>query len=470
MATKVTTVAAIVLAIICLVLAFIVAVTLPKQNARIRAQQKIIENYEKEKNNLIEQIDQTKQTLALATTFNSTLQIDTTPSAARIFLSGNELGTSPLRVEGLPAGSHRMRIVLDGYDPVEFDVVLPEKDMADLGTITLKRSLGDLTLGALSPDTKYTLYNSSGEPVAEGRLPAVINDLPTGLYNVLLEHQGHRREDQVEVKSGSQNIYKLGFQMATLTVESQPPGAHIDYNNTPLGVTPLISVPVPAGTAQLTLKAKGYLPETVELTMEPNKHRTITASLKPQPGPPPGKNFTNSAGMEMVWHPAGFWVARYEVTQYIFQKITDTNPSTFRGSNMPVETLTWSAAQDFTRRLNTHEKENDMLPLGYRYSLPGEKHWNAFAGDVPRPIVGGDAAASPRPVGGQPNVFGLHNVHDNVWEWSADIPPTDPLKRIALGGGWSTFYNGLEAQRTRTVQPRDMASPAIGFRVVLIPE
>jgi hypothetical protein len=469
-AHNITTIAAVFLALLSLALAVVVVTVLPSQNARIRAQQKIIQKIESEKNSLIEQIDKTKQTLALVTTFNSALHIRTEPPGARVLLSGNEIGTTPLQAEGLAAGPHKIRLLLEGYETVEFETNLPEKDMVDFGTFSLQRSCADLTLTAINPGTGYALFSADGQKISDGILPAFLNDLPTGRYRLALRWGVHEGEQIVEVHPGKTNNYAVGFQTAFITLNSTPPGATVELNGVALGRTPLTSLEVPAGTAQLTLRSKGHLEETLEVTLQPGTHQNLTLALKPHPGPPQGKNFTNSAGMEMIWHPLGFWVARHEVTQQAFQKITGTNPSTFRGSNMPVETLTWSAAADFARRLTTYEKENDMLPLGYRYALPTEQQWNTFAGNTPRANAGGESADAPRPVGGDTNAYGLDNIHDNVWEWSADTPPGEPLKRVVLGGGWSAFYSGLDAQRTRTVQPRDFASPAIGMRVVLIPQ
>jgi hypothetical protein len=47
--------------------------------------------------------------------FIGALVVDSRPSGAQVFLDGKQIGTTPLRVETVDAGSHALRIDLDGY-------------------------------------------------------------------------------------------------------------------------------------------------------------------------------------------------------------------------------------------------------------------------------------------------------------------------------------------------------------------
>ncbi|MEA3465683.1 MAG: formylglycine-generating enzyme family protein, partial [Thermodesulfobacteriota bacterium] len=47
-----------------------------------------------------------------------------------------------------------------------------------------------------------------------------------------------------------------------------------------------------------------------------------------------------------------FYMGKYEVTQKQYQKIVGSNPSSFKGSNRPVEEVSWNDAQGFIRKLN----------------------------------------------------------------------------------------------------------------------
>jgi formylglycine-generating enzyme required for sulfatase activity len=110
-------------------------------------------------------------------------------------------------------------------------------------------------------------------------------------------------------------------------------------------------------------------------------------------------------------------------------------------------TVSWNDAQDFIARLNRMEG-------GIRYRLPTEAEWEyvARAGTTTAYSFGDDDAQLSRyawfgedfstggthPVGQkEPNPWGLHDMHGNVWEWVQDwydpnSPKSDPA---GLGQG-----------------------------------
>ena len=217
-------------------------------------------------------------------------------------------------------------------------------------------------------------------------------------------------------------------------------------------------------------------------------------------------------GMEFVWVPAGeflmgstssaakadekpvtqvqiskgFWLGKHEVTQTDWQAVMGTNPSIFSGCDRcPVENVSWNDAQEFIRALNELAGEES-------YRLPTEAEWEYAArgetrGDLYDRNL--DAIAWYRdnsgnrtqPVGRKaPNVWGLHDMLGNVWEWVQDwhggYPGgslTDPrgpgsgLERVARGGGWAGAADSCRASdRNRTAPGNSYFS--LGLRVMRI--
>ncbi|HEX8181823.1 MAG TPA: SUMF1/EgtB/PvdO family nonheme iron enzyme [Pyrinomonadaceae bacterium] len=218
---------------------------------------------------------------------------------------------------------------------------------------------------------------------------------------------------------------------------------------------------------------------------------------------------TNQAGIELVWIPPGsfamgsangnsnerpvhevsiregFYMGRYEVTQAQWQGLMGSNPSSFKGTNFPVEQVSWADAVAFIARLNAQHD-------GYTYRLPTEAEWEYAAragttGDYAGELealawYGGNSGSETHPVGRKlPNAFGLYDMHGNVWEWCADFyhdtyagAPTDgsawltggtPKSRVMRGGSW---YNNADLCRAAS---RDWLAPnrhgfVIGLRVV----
>jgi len=175
-----------------------------------------------------------------------------------------------------------------------------------------------------------------------------------------------------------------------------------------------------------------------------------------------------------------FQLGKYEVTQAQWKAVMDTNPSQFKGPDLPVENVTWNDAQEFLRKLN---EKND----GYSYRLPTEAEWEyaARAGgdgwkvDTAQIWFGGNSEGHTHAVGKKkPNAWGLYDMQGNVWEWCQDwydaeyyknSPSEDPQGppsgtiREYRGGDWSCnlFYLQVIVRGTPNLQVN-----SVGFRCV----
>jgi formylglycine-generating enzyme required for sulfatase activity len=156
----------------------------------------------------------------------------------------------------------------------------------------------------------------------------------------------------------------------------------------------------------------------------------------------------NAAGIEFVYVPAGsfmmgannlegaaqpvhqvafsegFYMGKYEVTQAQWKNVMGTNPSEFKGNNLPVETVSWLDATEFVRKLNEVNHE-------YTYRLSSEAEWEYacragttgdYAGDIDAMAwYDTNSGSKTHPVGTkQPNAFGLYDMNGNVMEWCQD--------------------------------------------------
>lgn len=167
---------------------------------------------------------------------------------------------------------------------------------------------------------------------------------------------------------------------------------------------------------------------------------------------------------------------KYEVTQEEWEALMDTNPSTFRGSSLPVEGVSWNDCQQFIRRLNS-------LPFikesGMTYRLPTREEWmfackagssSTFCRlssgkevdlETISTVAWGPANSdrSTHPVGLlQPNAFGLFDSLGNVWEWTQSACPHGAFN---YGGSWSYSADA----NAFSANEKNSADPVTGFRL-----
>jgi formylglycine-generating enzyme required for sulfatase activity len=172
---------------------------------------------------------------------------------------------------------------------------------------------------------------------------------------------------------------------------------------------------------------------------------------------------------------SAFYLDKYPVTQELYERVLGINPSKQKARNNPVEKTQWTDAVRFCNAAseleglkpayNLETWECDFDASGYR--LPTEAEWEyaCRAGSTGKYCFGDSEAelaryawfkpfsqGRPRPVGQkQPNAWGLHDMHGNVWQWCHDWysqsydsagPSSDPRgpsagkTRVLRGGAW----------------------------------
>jgi formylglycine-generating enzyme required for sulfatase activity len=183
----------------------------------------------------------------------------------------------------------------------------------------------------------------------------------------------------------------------------------------------------------------------------------------------------------------GFWLADTACTQDLWTAVMGSNPTKFYKNsygeaNYPVEMVSWHDVQKFMQKLQRD------LPV-CAVTLPTEAEWEyACRAGTTTPFSFGSMISVRQvnydgnyPFGGggkggyrqgtvavkalPANVWGLYQMHGNVWEWCADSPRgytakpvLDPglaaalapdvrsaAARVLRGGGWSDFAQGARS-------------------------
>ncbi len=287
---------------------------------------------------------------------------------------------------------------------------------------------------------------------------------------------------------------------------------------------------------QQKAKALARLQEEKELKQKQQKEMILSQMKQLQPGEP---WIEPTTGMEFVWIKGGcfmmgqpreekkqllkergqgdynqyytnelpshevcvddFYLGKYEVTQAEWSKVMGHNPAKFRKNGRhPVEMVSWRQSMAFIEKLSS-----DF------YRLPTEAEWEyAARAGTTTPFSFGDSISPDQSnfdgnfpfgkgkhkgtyreqtteVGSFPaNPWGLHDMHGNVLEWTADwyapeyykysqrsnpSGPSSGRNRVIRGGCWYADGARCRSANRRGNDPRG-SSATLGFRVVFFPQ
>jgi formylglycine-generating enzyme required for sulfatase activity len=147
-----------------------------------------------------------------------------------------------------------------------------------------------------------------------------------------------------------------------------------------------------------------------------------------------------------------FFIAKYELTQEQWYRLTGKKPSDFEGERLPVENV-------------SHDDAEVLSQWGLRLPTEAEWEYSARAGTQTEYWWGDDLGPdnancdgcgsewdnkSTAPVGSfRPNPWGLYDTSGNVWEWVQDwmgdyssgavvnpVGPSEGADRVLRGGSW----------------------------------
>lgn len=186
---------------------------------------------------------------------------------------------------------------------------------------------------------------------------------------------------------------------------------------------------------------------------------------------------------------SSFSIGRAPVTQKEWKAVMGSNPSHFKGDDLPVESVSWEDCQKFIQQLNKMTHMNFRLPTEAEWEFAARggnmsKHYKYSGSDDVDSVAWYDDNSDGKTHSicqKKPNELGLYDMSGNVWEWCQDWYDRNNLSkslsanfgnnkirsfRVNRGGSW-----GSRARYCR-VAYRDEDKPDahgnfLGFRLVL---
>jgi len=262
----------------------------------------------------------------------------------------------------------------------------------------------------------------------------------------------------------------------------------------------LLSESKPADTTPKEIR-KTFAGEFVEIT--PGKGK-FPSSFKMGSD----KGASNEKPVHEVTIKKPFAIAKYEVPQNLYEAVTQTNPSKWKGPRNSVEMVSWNEAVKFCELVTKQLRSDGLLKDDEEIRLPTEAEWEyccragtttsySFGDAATKPgDLGkkasvlddyawhtGNAAGNDPPVGAlKPNAWGLYDMHGYLWEFVHDAYQTDYQKTpndgsaakadgaaagqiVIRSGSWKDSHQSLRSSTRRAIST-SKKDDAIGFRCV----
>ena len=388
----------------------------------------------------------------------ATLSVSCPTPAVSLYVDKKSVGFLPWN-GNLKEGMHLLEVRKDGYRSQQKTIQLAQQQKLDVAFDALSAIQGNLAVN-------FKPFGSDVyvDGVKVGQSPRVFNGVLVGNHNVEIRKSGYSTSRQTVMISEGQTASISG----SLTSSASSSNANVlsSGSSSPFGNT--ITIPVKNG---------------INIEMVKVEVGSFNMGATPEMENP----WEDEKPVHRVTLTNDYYIGKYEVTQALWQAVMGSNPSNFKGDDLPVEKVSWNDCQDFISKLNAM--------TGKRFRLPSEAEWEYAArggkksrgyqysgsntlGDVA--WYEDNSGSKTHAVGTkQPNELGIYDMAGNVWEWCQDwygsyssSPQTNPIgavsgsRRVRRGGCWCSSasyccssYHGSYAPDNRYI--------GLGLRLVL---
>ncbi len=346
-------------------------------------------------------------TLEAPKPINGSLDVNSSPMSAEIYIDGKHYGQTPNYINEIIIGTHELKLEKQGCTTITKSITIKEGETLSVNE-KLQTGKEIVIKTDKSGDKVYVDNNYVG-------LSPVTTSLAFGSHTIKAERDGKAVSKTINVsQSGGENNVKLAFfGTQTITVN---------------GVS-FTMVAVEGGTFKMGATSE----QGNDADSDEKPVHSVTLS--------------------------DYYIGETEVTQKLWEAVMGSNPSYFKGSQKPVEKVSWHDCKEFIEKLNQLTGKNFRLPTeaeweyaarggkesqGYKYSgsnTIGNVAWyynnsNSTTHDVKTKSS---------------NELGIYDMSGNVWEWCEDrygsyssgsqTNPTGPSYgsyRVLRGGSWDS--------------------------------
>jgi formylglycine-generating enzyme required for sulfatase activity len=161
----------------------------------------------------------------------------------------------------------------------------------------------------------------------------------------------------------------------------------------------------------------------------------------------------------------GFWIGQTPVTQAAYRRVTEQNPSKFKGPDRPVEQVNWEEARSYCQAVGMRLPTEAEWEYAARASSTAARYANL---DDIAWYAGNSGSQTHDVAQKEPNVWGLYDMLGNIWQWTADWydpkyyeeragrnprGPESGELRVLRGGSWNFNERSIRVSSRNRLDP-----------------
>jgi len=435
------------------------------------------------------------------------ITIKSVPTGAKIFLDYVEIGKTNYQPFKFP-GTYSLRLSLSKYETIEETITVKET-----GTNTFSYNLEKRTVIL----TINTIPSSAEVYINNEKLSGNTREVSPGRYKIEVKKDGYFADSRtIDVVKGNEVTKNFTLKQKTgkLKFVVQPMEAKITLKKAGQSIDSWTGSKyksnLPVGEFEITASLSGYKNQTKKSIIELDKTAQMNITLEKGSDVPDNMVFVQGGTFQMGdTHSitlSDFYIGRHEVTQKDWKELMVSNPSSFKGDNLPVEKVSWYDAVEFCNKKSRTEgltpcytgsgKNTKCNFSANGYRLPTEAEWEyaarggtqskgfKYSGSNNIDEVAWfqrNSENKVHPVGEKkPNELGIYDMSGNVWEWCSDWydgqyyknssthnpkGPESGKGRVLRGGRWNTREHEYKITFRNYEYPLTKIGK-LGFRIV----
>ena len=433
----------------------------------------------------------------------------------------------------LPYGTHTYKVEAGGYISKSGSFTVSSGDMTPI-SVSLLSAMASVSITCPTP--AVSLYV---DKKAVGNSPWS-GSLKEGMHLLEARKSGYRSQ-QKTIQLAQQQKLDVTFGelvaiQGNLSVNYKPFGADVYVDGKKLGQSPRVFNGLLVGNHQVEVRKDGYATDRKSVSISEGQTASITGTLASNAVASSSSNtlgyssgsssmasgsntisisVKDGISIEMVKVEAGtfmmgatpemekpnsdekplhqvtlindYYMGKYKVTQALWEAVMGSNPSYFKGDNLPVEKVSWNDCQEFISKLNSLTGRKFRLPTEaeWEYAARGGKKSRGYQYSGNSNITDvawydGNSGSKTHPVGTkQANELGIYDMSGNVYEWCSDwygsyssSSQTNPTgadsgsSRVIRGGCWDGFARFCRLSYRGRIPPY-ICSYYLGLRLAL---